>query len=247
MVDPRQRERVVTCQVPYNSATISVMSTRRYTPESGFSPLVLPLGLAVFFLIAAIIFGGWAYTQMLDYKNHSDEKVAAAVTLAKAAEDTAKDAAFAEAEKQPLKTYQGPGTYGSVSVSYPKTWSAYIVDTRNASPYIDGYFHPDTVPDANGQGSVFSLRIQVVQDAYSDVLNGFASAVKNGSVKVVPYAAPKVPSVVGVRVDGQLTNSKQGSMVILPLRNMTLKIWTEAPQFEGDFNNNILPNLTFRP
>jgi len=223
------------------------MNTRAQTPESGFSPLALPLGLSVFFLVVAIAFGGWAYMQMLDYKDHTDTKVAAAVAKAKADEDTVKDAAFAETEKQPLKTYQGPGTYGSVSVSYPKTWSAYVVDTHNSSPYIDGYFHPDSVPDANGQGSVFSLRVQVVQDAYSDVLNGFSSAVKNGSVKIAPYAAPKVPSVVGVRVDGQLTTTKQGSMIILPLRNMTLKIWTEAPQFENDFNNDILPNLTFRP
>lgn len=223
------------------------MNTRAHTPESGFSPLALPFALSVFFLIAAMVFGGWAYMQMLDYKNHSDAKIAVAVTQAKSAEDTAKDAAFAEAEKQPLKTYQGPGTYGSVSVSYPKTWSAYVIDTRNSSPYIDGYFHPDAVPDANGQGSVFSLRIQVVQDAYTDVLNGFSSAAKTGSVKVAPYAAPKVPGVVGVRVDGQLTTTKQGSMVILPLRNMTLKIWTESGLFENDFNNNILPNLTFRP
>lgn len=223
------------------------MNTRARSSESGFSPLVVPFALSVFFLVAAIVLGAWAYAQMLDYKDHSDAKVAAAVTKAKADEDAVKNAAFAEAEKQPLKTYQGPGTYGSVNISYPKIWSAYVIDTRSSSPYIDGYFHPDSVPDANDQGSVFSLRVQVLQDNYNDVLGTFSSSVKNGKVRVAPYAAPKVPNVVGVRVDGQLTQAKSGSMIILPLRNMTLKVWTEAPQFENDFNNNILPNLTFRP
>jgi hypothetical protein len=223
------------------------MNMRRSTPESGFSPLVVPFGLSVLFLVGALIFGGWAYMQMLDYKNHSDTKVAAAVAQAKLDEDKVKDAAFAEAEKQPLTMYQGPGAYGSVDVSYPKTWSAYVIDTRNSTPYIDGYFHPGSVPDSNGQGSVFSLRVQVVQDAYSDVLAGFSSSVKSGKVTVSPYAAPKVTNVIGVRIDGQLTPTKSGSMIVLPLRNMTLKVWTEAPQFENDFNNNVLPNLTFRP
>jgi hypothetical protein len=218
-----------------------------HTPESGFSPLVVPLGLSVFFLIIAIVFGAWAYTQMLDYKNNSDAKVAVAVVQAKSDEDKVKDAAFAEAEKQPLKAYQGPESYGSVSVSYPKTWSAYVVDTRNSSPYIDGYFYPGSVPDVTGRNSVFALRVQVVQDTYSNVLANFSSFVKNGKLQVSPYAAPKVSNVIGVRMDGELTPTISGSMIVLPLRNMTLKVWTEAPQFENDFNSNILPNLTFRP
>ena len=86
-----------------------------------------------------------------------------------------------------------------------------------------------------------------MQDSYSNVLSNFSSFIKNGKVRVSPYAAPKVQNVIGARVDGELTPNLTGSMVVLPLRNMTLKIWTEAPQFEDDFNNNILPNLTFRP
>jgi hypothetical protein len=213
------------------------MEMRTRTPESGFSPLAVPFGLSVFFLVVAIVFGSWAYMQMLDYKNNSDAKVAVAVAQAKLDEDKVKDAAFAQAEKQPLTTYQGPSAYGSVSVSYPKTWSA----------YVDGYFNPSTVPDVNGSNSVFALRVQVVQDAYSDVVANFSSLVRNGKVTVSPYAVPKVSNVIGVRVDGQLAQKTNGSMIILPLRNTTLKVWTEAPQFENDLNTNILPNLTFRP
>jgi hypothetical protein len=53
--------------------------------------------------------------------------------------------------------------------------------------------------------------------------------------------------VTGVRVDGQIADNIQGSMIILPLRDKTQEIWTESNSFLPDFNNNILPNLTFSP
>src|SRR5690348_14263975 len=120
--------------------------SRRNNRQSGFSPLLLSLIVASVFLVAAVAFGGWAFANMLDYKNNVDKKVGAAVASAKQEEDTAKDAAFAEQEKQPLKTYTGPAAYGSVTINYPKTWSGYVADTRNATPYVDGYFYPGVVP-----------------------------------------------------------------------------------------------------
>ncbi len=219
----------------------------RKSEQHGFSVFVLPLVLAVLFLITAVVFGGWAYMNMLDYKNNSDAKVRTAVAAAKQDEDKVKDAAFAEQEKQPLKAYVGPAVYGSVTINYPKTWSAYVVDTHTSSPFVDGYFYPNVVPDTQSSSSSFALRVQVVQESYSSVLNSLSSYIQQGKTTVRPYAAPKVPSIVGSRVDGSLSGSKSGSMILLPLRNMTLKIWTEAPQFQNDFNNNILPNFTFAP
>lgn len=218
-----------------------------FSRQRGFSALVVPFSLAVIFLITAVIFGGWAYAKMLDYKNNVNAKISTAVATAKQQEDTAKDAAFAEQEKQPLKAYVGPTAYGSLTINYPKTWSGYVVDTRNSSPFIDGYFYPNVVPDTQSQNSSFALRVQMVQDSYSTVLNSLSTYVQSGKAKVTPYAAPKVPSVVGARVDGNLNGSKTGTMIILPVRNMTLKIWTEAPQFQNDFSNYILPNFTFAP
>lgn len=213
----------------------------------GFSVLVIPLVLSILLLIGAAVFGGWAYGKMLDYKNNTDAKIAAAVQVAKQQEDVAKDAAFAQAEKNPLRTYTGPGAYGSVSVSYPKTWSAYVADDTNNSPYIDGYFNPGVVPDIQGQNSAFALRVQVVQQSYSNVISSFTGNVQQGTTKVTPYHMPKVPNVIGVRVDGKLQGQKSGSMVVLPLRNMTLEVWTETPSTISDFNNIILPNFTFAP
>jgi hypothetical protein len=56
-----------------------------------------------------------------------------------------------------------------------------------------------------------------------------------------------VPKIVGDYVKGQIQSDKQGEMVLLPLRDQTLAIWTESTAFENDFNNIILKNFTFSP
>jgi hypothetical protein len=215
--------------------------------ERGSALLAISLILTILLLIGAVVFGGWAYGKMQDYKNNVDAKVSLAVNTAKQQESAAKDAEFAQVQKQPLKSYNGPQAYGSVTIQYPKSWSAYVKDDGNESPYVDGYFYPNVVPNVQNQSNAFALRVQVVQQSYSSVLNEVQSFVQQGATTVVPYKAAKVPSVIGVRIDGKISNQKNGSMVVLPLRNMTLKIWTEAPSFQVDFTNNILPNFTFAP
>jgi hypothetical protein len=49
-----------------------------------------------------------------------------------------------------------------------------------------------------------------------------------------------------VRVKGEVRNETV-DMVVLPLRDKTLQLWTEGTQFENDFNNNILANFSFSP
>ncbi|HET6924908.1 MAG TPA: hypothetical protein VFH39_03710 [Candidatus Saccharimonadales bacterium] len=102
------------------------------------------------------------------------------------------------------------------------------------------------MPGTSDQSSTFALRTQVVGQAYSDVLQNINNTQGD---KVTPYSLPKLPKIVGVRVDGPLLNdqTKSGSTIILPLRDKTLLVWTESSQFMGDFNNYILPNLTFSP
>jgi hypothetical protein len=215
--------------------------------ERGISVLIVPLALAILFLIGAILFGAWAYSGRQDYKNNVDAKISAAVATAKQQEASAKDTEFAQKEKLPLRTYAGPTAYGSVTIKYPKTWSAYVNDDMNASPFVDGYFYPGVVPDIMSTNSAFSIRVQVVQDTYSNVLNDLQGLVDQGQTKITPYKAPNVPTVIGIRVDGKISAVKSGSIVVLPLRDTTLKIWTEAPAFQDDFNNTILPNFTFSP
>lgn len=215
--------------------------------ESGFNLLIVPLVIVALLFIGASIWGYTVYVSQQDYKNNSDKKVAAAVEIAKKQTATEKDNEFVEKEKQPLRTYQSPSTSGNVTITYPKTWSAYVTENSNVGgTQVDGLFHPSFVPGGQS-GTAIALKVQVLSQAYEQVMQQWGSKLKTGKVRISPFRATKVPSVLGSRVDGEMDINKQGSAVILPMRDKTLVVTTQAPTFLNDFNNNILPNLNFTP
>jgi len=224
-------------------------------PGSASAKSKTPLGLFIAFaavilmLVATICFAIWAYGQMKDYKNNSDKKSATAVaqastTLKKQLEDQ-----FSEQNKSPVKTYNGPAQYGSIKISYPKTWSAYVVENTDSSGTpVDGYFYPDFVPDISGSNTNFYLRVQILGNSYKSALDQYAAQVTKGTLRSTPFVPEQVKgATTGVRLDGQLSQTKKGSMVILPLRDKVLKIWVENDSAAADFNNFVLKNLTFSP
>ncbi len=121
-----------------------------------------------------------------------------------------------------------------------------MTETERSSIPVEGYFHPSFVPGVQS-GTDFALRVQVTNQPYDQELKQFESKTKSGKVKVSPYKAPKVPNVLGSRVDGEINNGQKDSMVLFPVRDKTLKISTESDQFLSDFNSIILANLTFVP
>ena len=209
--------------------------------------LLIPLITAIVFLLVAIGFGGWAYSSRQDYKVNSDKKVAVAVAAAKEAESTAKDTAFAEELKKPLATYSGPSTFGSLVVKYPKNWSAYIDDVGQGNVPINAYFYPQIIPSLTASTTTFALRFQVVTDSYASIVAAYGQDAKQGKVTITPYNLPQVSTVIGVKIDGALSQSIKGTMIVLPVRDSTLKIWTENSLFADDFANLVLPNFEFSP
>jgi len=220
---------------------------RLNTQAGSINILLIPLIVLFLFFGGAAGFGYWAYQSRQDYKNNVDKKIQDAVVISDQKLSTAKDKEFAEKEKLPLRTYTGPSAYGSVSIQYPKTWSAYVADNSDADPYLDGYFYPGTVPNIAKDKATFALRVQVVQQSYSELLASFQSQIDDGSIKVSAYKSAKVPNVVGSRLDGAVEPEKNGTMILLPLRDKTLKLWTNSTQFQSDFETHILPNFSFSP
>lgn len=208
--------------------------------------LLIPLIVLALFAIGAGVFAVWAYSSRQDYKNNTDQKIDTAVKVAVQKESTAKDAEFVQKEKEPLKNFSGPETYGNIKITYPKTWSAYVVQADGAAAPLDAYFHPDYVPGVNS-GTAYALRIQVLNQTYDAVLKQIEAKAKAGKITVSAYAAPKVPGVVGARAVGEVNIGQKDDLVILPLRDKTIEISTQSAQFSNDFNKFILPNLTFSP
>lgn len=218
----------------------------KHDQNGSVNALLLPVIVLSLLFLGSAGFGAWAYMERQDYKLNVDEKIAAAVKLARVDEGTKKDKQFAEERKNPLRSYQGPSEYGSLQVEYPDTWSAYIDNAGGSTP-LNGYFYPGVVPSITGEGSSFALRIKVLAQSYESSLRQFASLEKSGKVTVAPYSLPKVPDVIGVKIDGEIKAGQAGTIIVLPLRDKSIQISTEGTEFTSDFNDNILPNVTFSP
>lgn len=213
--------------------------------EGSINVLLIPLILAVVFFLASLGFGLWAYSSRQDYKNNVDQKIATAVEVAKQETATEKDNEFIEREKQPLKEYKGPASFGTLSVKYPKTWSAYVEEDASGVG-VSGYFHPNFVPGTNSDAN-YALRIQVTNKSYADELRSFDGKVKQGDTQAKPYKPVNVENIIGTQLNGDIGDQKSGILILLPLRDKTIKVWTEAEQYQKDFFNNVMANFKFVP
>ncbi len=226
---------------------------RKLNARGEFNILLIPLILVVLILFGTGGFAYWSYNNMTKYRYHADKVAADAVKAANAQLTTQLNTQFAEQEKKPYKTFTATPTYGSFQVIYPKTWSSYIAVVDGNDPPVDGYFYPDVVPDTgqNNSGNQttvnFALRIQIEQTSYAATLQQYQAQLQAGQVQIQPYTLPKVPSVVGSELTGQIQDQKTGTLIVLPVRGQTLEIWTEGTQFLPDFTKIILPNFTFTP
>jgi hypothetical protein len=230
---------------------MSGMSMRRPVSlrQSGeINALAIPLVLMVIFFLGAAGFGYWAFTGRQDYKNNVDQKVAVAVAAAVKEEGVKKDLAFAEEIKKPNTVYEGPSAYGSVHLEYPKTWSVYINSNVSNPQPLDAYLNPQTVPSVGDQASVFALRVKVLTQRYATVVKTLEASVKAKKITTQPFALEKVPDQVGIKAEGLINPSKKtnGVMIVLPLRDKTIQVWTENPQYLNDFNA-ALKNMSYSP
>lgn len=226
---------------------VTMSDMNRLNQRGAINILLIPFVLLLIFFFGTAGFAVWAFSERGHYKDESDQEVAVAVQQAIKDTQEADAVKYAEEAKKPYDTYIGPAAYGNITINYPKTWSAYVAEAERGGNPINGYFQPKIVPSVTDQEKTFALRVELVQQSYDTILTQFKSSLNAGKVTIAPYKLDKVPSVVGSRVEGQITPKKQGTMIVLPLRNMTLKIWTESNDFKGDLDTHILPNLSFVP
>ncbi len=217
-------------------------------PKRKNNTLLVALVVASVFFIISLIFAIWSFMGMQKYKNNSDEIVAVEVEKTKQETATQKDNEFLEKEKTPYRNYTSSDVLASIKFDYPKTWSAFIEEDKNTNSGtpLNGYLHPNFVP-AVDSGTDFALRIEVISRPYSDSLKELESKVKQGKIKIAPYSLAKVPTVLGVRASGEINKGQNDTMVMLPIRDKTLKVYTESQQFVPDLDKIILASLTFVP
>ena len=109
--------------------------------KGGVSGLALSLAGVGFIAVIAAIFAVVFYSGEMNYKNNDQILINKAVSVATAKEAVIKDQQFTLQNENPFVSYTGPVQYGTINVSYPKTWSAYI-DTTGSSEPLEAYFNP---------------------------------------------------------------------------------------------------------
>jgi Flp pilus assembly protein TadG len=211
--------------------------------KGSLNALALPFAVVTLLLIVMTGVAFWAYTEYNAQKNNVNTLIAEAVDKSNSALRDELTKEFEEAEKSPLTTYRADEALGSITIKYPKTWSAYISETTSRGASLNAYFHPKYVPDIKSK-TAYATRLTVSSASYSRAVSGFAKGVEAGTVTARPI---KISGVEGVRVDGAITRDYKGAMVILPLRDKTIQIWTESNNFLEDFNQRILKNFKFIP
>jgi hypothetical protein len=210
--------------------------------------------LLVLALVASLAFGAWAFSSRQDYKDNSDKKATEAVAKAKDAQAVELQKQFDEKAKSPYRVFRGNSTYGTIAFNYPKTWSAYVDETNSSEP-INAYFYPDQVPGVQSP-TAFALRLELVTTPYAQVLQQFSSAITTGGLTATAYVPPKMTKVAnvqpGTRFDGVVNQNSQGgpqsgALVAITVRDKTMQLSTQSTKFLSDFNNIILPSLSFVP
>lgn len=204
--------------------------------------LLIPLVIVSVLLLGSLGFAFWAFIGMQDYKNNAQVKIDKAVEVAEENLSIKKDAEFAEEYKKPNTTYKGPSAYGTLTITYPKTWSNYV-SQETGSNLLEGFMQPNYVP-AHVDNTNYALRYQVTRSPYDQELKRFESLIRGGKVKASPYKSPKQETARAIKLEGEVEGQKQGTMVMIELRDKTIKIWTEGDQFKADYEK-ILEQFTF--
>jgi hypothetical protein len=215
-------------------------------PPQKSTGLIIGLVVGILLFLGASGFGVWAFSERQSYKNDVDSKIETAVGMAVMEAEAAKEAEFVEREKSPLRTFVGSATYGTVTFQYPKTWSIYDDSSNRGSIVVDVYAHPNVVPSIASE-QPYALRLEVLSQTYDTAVKTLDSAIKQGTVRATAFRPAQLQDVLGVRFEGAIDRETNGVAIYLPLRDRTIRIATENPQFVTDFETIILPSLTFVP
>lgn len=216
-----------------------MLTLNRLNQKGQMNILTIPLILAALLLVGASVLSVVFYMQYVDQRDNNQPKIEAAVEKAKEEQASELEAAFLEREKSPYDTYTAPAELGSVKLTYSKKWSAYV-DLKSGRD-MEMYVHPNYVPSKDVN---YALRMSVVSRQFASELKSYDSLVRRGELKATSI---EVAGTKGVRLDGFLESDVEGSLVAFPLRDKTLRVWTESKDFRGDFNNIVLKKLTFVP
>lgn len=202
--------------------------------------MVAAVGGLVLFLIA----GGlaiWAYMAYAQEKTAIDSRIDAAKAQAREEQSRVDREKFNEEAKNPRVEFVGPQEYGRVSFMYPKTWSVYIDRDGSDRGDYKAYLQPKSVPPVSRDTSRFALRLEILNQDFDKVLTQYSSALKKGELT---SSSVEFNGNSATRIDGTFSKDLRGSVVLMKVRDKTIRFSTDADTFKPDFKA-ILDTVSF--
>lgn len=210
--------------------------------NSGAVSMVVPMIFIIVIAIVLAVFGMWSYFQFTNERDNTAKNVQTAVAAERAVIRQEEIEKLEEREKSPFDTYSASDEKSRISLAYPKTWSAFIDEKTSGSTELEAYFHPGfIVPEDIKQP--YAFRLLFLDKGFDAEVSSYDSLVDRGILKSKKVT---VNDVEGLRLDGEIENDITGSVVLIPVRDKTIKLSTEAERYQDDFDT-ILENFTFNP
>ena len=187
-------------------------------------------GISLFLVASAL--GVWIWMQYTEKKTDVDGQISLAVAGAVKKQSEEDEAKFQEAYKNPKIEFASPSEYGRVSFMYPKTWSVFIERDGSDRGDYKAYLHPVSVPPISKNDSRYALRLEIINRNFDDVLRQYDPQLKKGELK---SSTPEYNGRVTTRLDGAFSKELRGAVVLMRVRDKTIRLSTDAHTFKPDF------------
>lgn len=187
-------------------------------------------GITLFLVASA--FGVWAFVSYQDQKTDVDGRVSLAVAEAVKTQSEEDAAKFQEEYKKPFLEFIGPSEYGQLSFKYPRTWSVYVESDGSDRKDYKAYLHPVSVPPTGNRDGRFALRVEILNEDYDQVLRQYENLLKRGDIN---SSTPEYNGHASTRLEGKFSNDIRGSVVLMRVRDKTIRLSSDADTFKADF------------
>lgn len=195
----------------------------------------------IIFVLAILvaIFAGLFVWKFLDWSNVNstiDYKVEQRVADQERQIGDRLEAAYEAERNSDTTTFLGPNVYGSLTFSYPKTWSAYIEKDESLNNGIySAYLNPSSVGPITAD-SVFALRIRIENTDIKQAVASYDKEVMDGTM--TSSAVSLNNSSLSATVYTKNDNSSKIAVFKIPNRNQVVILSTDsAKNFGKDFQN----------
>lgn len=188
-------------------------------------------GITLFLVASAL--GVWALLAYTEQKADVDGKISLAVAAGVKKQAEEDEAKFQESYKNPHIEFVGPSEYGRLSFMYPKTWSVYVEKDGTDRGDYKAYLHPVSVPSISGKDSRYALRVEILNKNFDDTLKQYESQLKKGELK---SSNVEYNGNAATRLDGAFSKELRGAVVLMKVRDKTIRLSTDADSFKPDFD-----------